>query len=111
LVAQKKKKKYSLLGFPLLGLVVTTMRLSSDSSFRFMLVVFTVLLLGAELELTGLCHGRRIPSAEAVLAHDVESPPGQGFSNKQQQGSRWRRVQDLSESKRKVPQGPNPLHN
>jgi len=47
------------------------------------------------------------------MAHDVESPPGEGFSNKhkQQQGSRWRRVQDLSESKRKVPQGPNPLHN
>jgi len=49
------------------------------------------------------------------MAHDVESPPGEGFSNKhkqqQQQGSRWRLVQDLSESKRKVPQGPNPLHN
>ena len=73
-----------------------------------LVLVFTLLLLGGEL---GLCHGRRIPSAEAVLAHDVESPPGQGFSNKQQQGSRWRRVQDLSESKRKVPQGPNPLHN
>ena len=89
------------------------MRLSDSSSFRFMLVVFTLLLLGAELELTGLCHGRRIPSAEAVMAYDVESPPGEGFSNKhkQQQGSRWRRVQDLSESKRKVPQGPNPLHN
>jgi len=89
------------------------MRLSDSSSFRFMLVlVFTLLLLGGEL---GLCHGRRIPSAEAVMAHDVESPPGEGFSNKhkkqQQQGSRWRRVQDLSESKRKVPQGPNPLHN
>ncbi|PVH33364.1 hypothetical protein PAHAL_9G635400 [Panicum hallii] len=60
----------------------------------------------------GLCHGRRIPSAEAVMAHDVEAPPGEGFSNKhKQQGPRWRRVQDLSESKRKVPQGPNPLHN
>lgn len=89
-----------------------------------MVVVLAVSLLGAELR--GLfCHGRRTPGSEvAVMAQDdvVESPPpppreGQGHyssSSSSQHGRqkpRWRRVQDLSESKRSVPQGPNPLHN
>ena len=87
-----------------------------------MVVVLTVSLLGAELRCL-FCHGRRIPGSEvAIIAHDdVESPPlpprgAQGhyspsFSSKHgRQRPRWRRVQDLSESKRTVPQGPNPLH-
>ncbi|CAL4912166.1 unnamed protein product [Urochloa decumbens] len=88
-------------------------------SFRFPLLLLTLVLLGAEL--AGPCHGRRIPGAE-VMAHDVESPPmpSEGhhypLSNKckqqqQRSRSRWRRLQDFSESKRKVPSGPNPLHN
>jgi hypothetical protein len=90
-----------------------------------MVVVLTVSLLGAELR--GLfCHGRRIPGSEvAIMAYDnVESPPppppreAQGHHSSSSSSSehcrkkpRWRRVQDLSESKRTVPQGPNPLHN
>lgn len=92
-----------------------------------MVVVLTVSLLGAELR--GLfCHGRRIPGSEvAIMAYDdVESPPpppreAQGHYSSSSSSSsssehcrkkpRWRRVQDLSESKRTVPQGPNPLHN
>jgi hypothetical protein len=88
-----------------------------------MVVVLTVSLLGAELR--GLfCHGRRIPGSEvAITAHDdVQSPPtlreAQGYyspssssSSSSSKRPRWRRVQDLSESKRSVPQGPNPLHN
>ncbi|CAL4928636.1 unnamed protein product [Urochloa decumbens] len=94
------------------------MRLPLPESFRFSLLLLT-------LVLAGLCHGRRIPGAEvAVMAHDVESPPrpSEGhyyylLSKQQQQQqqqrsrSRWRRLQDFSESKRKVPSGPNPLHN
>ncbi|OEL19880.1 hypothetical protein BAE44_0019098 [Dichanthelium oligosanthes] len=76
-------------------------------SFRFVLVLLlTLVLLGAEL--TGLCHGRRIPSAEA---HDVESPYLLSNGYKQHGSRRRRLVEDLSESKRKVPTGSNPLHN
>ncbi|KAL6648938.1 hypothetical protein ACP70R_013162 [Stipagrostis hirtigluma subsp. patula] len=95
----------------------------SEGCFKFMLLLITLLLLGAEL--AGLCHGRGIPSAEVVMVHEVESPPGEGYyllPNKQRSPWSWRRrrggvrrhdrrVQDLSESKRVVPQGPNPLHN
>ncbi|KAL6847553.1 hypothetical protein ACP4OV_022579 [Aristida adscensionis] len=95
----------------------------SESRFRFVMLLIAFLLLGAELR--GLCHGRGIPSSEVVaMVHDVESPPSEGDylgPNKQRSPWSWRkrggvhghgrRVQDLSESKRRVPQGPNPLHN
>ncbi|CAN6296849.1 unnamed protein product [Urochloa humidicola] len=82
-------------------------------SFRFLLLLLTLVLLSAEL--TGLCHGAEV----VVMAHDVESPPRPSGDHhylsssryKQKQRSRWRRLQDFSESKRRVPSGPNPLHN
>lgn len=66
-------------------------------------VVLTVSLLGAELR--GLfCHGRR------VLESDAEGTSSFRQHGRQKLG--WRRVvQDLSEAKRRVPQGSNPLHN
>ncbi|KAJ1299153.1 hypothetical protein BS78_01G510100 [Paspalum vaginatum] len=95
-------------------------------------VVLMVAVLTALLLLLSGAHGRLlVPSAEAVTAHDVEpSPPrrredGDGryyyyqalnkrHGERERAGAgRWRRVQeqDVSESKRRVPQGPNPLHN
>lgn len=81
----------------------------SGRSFRFtLLLLLTVVVLGAEL--TELCHGRRDPTSSAdqvAMVHEVQSPPRKDKEYRQ----RNRRMQDLSESKRVVPQGPNPLHN
>lgn len=82
------------------------MALPQQSLVRLMVVVvLTVSLLGAEQR--GLfCHGRRVPESDA-----------EGTSSFRQHGRQklgWRRVvqvQDLSEAKRRVPQGSNPLHN
>ncbi|KAK8446983.1 hypothetical protein SEVIR_9G574601v4 [Setaria viridis] len=95
------------------------MRLPESFRFMLLLLLLTLVLVGAELMTGRLCHGRRIPGAEVVV---VESPPppseGYGllFSSnykykQQRRMSRWRRLQDFSESKREVPSGPNPLHN
>jgi hypothetical protein len=102
------------------------MRLPESSGF--MLLLLTLVLVVT----AGNCHGRRIPGAEVVVVtgHGVEPPPttrssggeGLGLSSsgkckeerqrQRRRMSRWsRRLQDFSESKRKVPSGPNPLHN
>ncbi|GJN09337.1 hypothetical protein PR202_ga27337 [Eleusine coracana subsp. coracana] len=90
----------------------------SGGSFRStLLLLLTVMVLGAAI--TGLSHGRRVPSAELAMVHEVQSPPGKEHClKKYRQRSKHggvhagdRRILDLSDSKRVVPQGPNPLHN
>ena len=85
------------------------------------MVTALLLLLGAAGRVPRV---RRVPSVEVVMAHDAEPPPprreGWALINKQEESwersgrGRWRRAleqRDVSESKRSVPQGPNPLHN
>uniref|UniRef100_A0A0D9VNI2 Uncharacterized protein n=1 Tax=Leersia perrieri TaxID=77586 RepID=A0A0D9VNI2_9ORYZ len=86
-------------------------------SVRFMLLL---ILLGAEV--TGICHGRTIPSLKVIMVHDEgdsPSPASKAYvltAEKAPPGDAGRRMmQDdeggVYESKRVVPEGPNPLHN
>ncbi|KAF0932862.1 hypothetical protein E2562_012185 [Oryza meyeriana var. granulata] len=102
---------------------------------RFMLLRFilllTLTLLGAEL--TGICHGRIIPSLEVITVQEegeLPSPPSKGYGHpglltkekappgdapRRRHCSSWRMTQEeedgVSASRRVVPEGPNPLHN